>query len=180
MLLSRLVTLFAGLTPQSIFSSHHARPTIYLIRHGEKDHHQLVGLNDNGRIRAHCLTHVFGPNSPYKIGYILAPAPEPEGIHDRSFRTVTPLATALNLTVDTSCGQYEPECAAEMVKAYTGPGNILVCWQHGALKIIMEELGGQDIPSYPDDRNDLMWTASRDWTGLLDVQSECCPELDDC
>lgn len=51
-----------------------ARPTVYLVRHGEKpedpeDHY----LNADGYKRAECLRTVFGKDSPYDIGYILAP-----------------------------------------------------------------------------------------------------------
>lgn len=49
-------------------------PTVYLVRHGEKpedpeDHY----LNADGYKRAECLRTVFGKDSPYDIGYILAP-----------------------------------------------------------------------------------------------------------
>lgn len=60
----------------SVGSAHH-KPTVYLIRHGEKpadkkDH----GLSMDGEIRAQCLRHVFGERSGYNIGYILAPRPK--------------------------------------------------------------------------------------------------------
>jgi hypothetical protein len=50
------------------------RPTVYLIRHGEKpadknDHR----LNLDGEMRAQCLRHVFGQGSEYDIEYIMAP-----------------------------------------------------------------------------------------------------------
>lgn len=49
-------------------------PTVYMIRHGEKprdpkDH----GLASDGIKRAQCLRHVFGQESEYNIGYIMAP-----------------------------------------------------------------------------------------------------------
>lgn len=54
------------------FAQHH--PTVYLIRHGEKptdpDNH---GLALDGTKRAQCLRGVFGADSNYQIGHIMAP-----------------------------------------------------------------------------------------------------------
>jgi hypothetical protein len=51
-----------------------SRPTVYLVRHGEKpadkDDHRLA---PDGEARAQCLRHVFGKRSGYNIGYIMAP-----------------------------------------------------------------------------------------------------------
>jgi hypothetical protein len=174
-----LASLTTTLVSQSILDTV-TKPTVYLIRHAEKDLNDTIGLNEKGRVRAQCLTHVFGPQSPYDIGYIIAQQPYSNGTHRRSFETVTPLAASLNLTVDTSCDKYDIKCAADLVRSYTGPGNILICWQHGKLRKIMKALGGQKFPRYPDDRNDIIWTASEDWTYIEEVQSECCPELDNC
>ena len=53
-----------------------ADPTVYLIRHGEKPSDGSDGLSATGLERAQCLTNVFGPNSGYNIGYILAEHPK--------------------------------------------------------------------------------------------------------
>lgn len=49
-------------------------PTVYLIRHAEKpanpDNHDLTS---DGVRRAQCLRQVFGADSGYNIGYIIAP-----------------------------------------------------------------------------------------------------------
>lgn len=40
----------------------------------------------------------------------------------------------------------------DVVKGYTGAGNILICWEHDALSDIVDELGKDDNPpTYPDD-----------------------------
>lgn len=58
-------------------------PVVYMIRHGEKpadpnDH----GLTPDGWRRAECLRQVFGANSEYNIGHIMAPLVKPsELIH---------------------------------------------------------------------------------------------------
>jgi hypothetical protein len=40
-----------------------------------------------------------------------------------------------------------------VVEGYTGSGNILICWEHDALTDIVDKLGDDDAPSYPDDRS---------------------------
>ena len=50
------------------------KPTVYLIRHGEKPSDGGTGLDADGEKRARCLRKVFGASSEYKIGYIMAQA----------------------------------------------------------------------------------------------------------
>lgn len=47
-----------------------AKPTVYLIRHGEKPA-SGNGLNAQGMQRAQCLRNVFGASSSYDIDLIL-------------------------------------------------------------------------------------------------------------
>jgi hypothetical protein len=49
--------------------------TVYLIRHGEKPEPETNGLSAQGLERAQALPSVFGPGSPYNIGYIMAQTP---------------------------------------------------------------------------------------------------------
>jgi hypothetical protein len=49
--------------------------TVYLIRHGEKPEPEGNGLSAQGVERAQALPGVFGPGSPYNIGYIMAEHP---------------------------------------------------------------------------------------------------------
>ena len=53
-----------------------SRATVYLIRHGEKPEPEGNGLSAQGVERAQALPGVFGPGSPYNIGYIIAQSPE--------------------------------------------------------------------------------------------------------
>ena len=49
------------------------KPTIYLIRHGEKpEDDDIPGLSPQGKQRAQCLRNVFSRSSSYSIGYIMA------------------------------------------------------------------------------------------------------------
>jgi hypothetical protein len=54
---------------------------LYLIRHGEKppketDGEDAPGLSTQGVNRAQGLVQVFGRDSPYNIGYIIAQHPK--------------------------------------------------------------------------------------------------------
>ena len=51
-------------------------PTVYLIRHGEKPADGGNGLSAQGLDRAQCLPSVFGKNSQYNIGKIMAQTPK--------------------------------------------------------------------------------------------------------
>ncbi|KAK6204008.1 hypothetical protein LQW54_008581 [Pestalotiopsis sp. IQ-011] len=157
-----------------------ATPTVYLIRHGEKPaDDDETGLSTQGEQRAQCLRSVFGATSSYDIGHIMAQTPLSNGKRQRPYDTVLPLATDLGLTVDTSCDRDDEDCVADVVKAYTGSGNILVCWEHKQLNNIAEALGADDVDDYPDDSYNLIWTDPYNWTEITDITSENCAGLDD-
>lgn len=48
------------------------KPTIYMIRHGEKPDDGSNGLSPEGEQRADCIRGVFGASSQYNIGKIMA------------------------------------------------------------------------------------------------------------
>jgi hypothetical protein len=72
-----------------------------------------------------------------------------DGTRARPLATVQPLATDLGITVDTSCDRDDQKCVAKVVNAYTGSGNILICWEHDALTNIVAALGDSNAPTYP-------------------------------
>ncbi|GIK03809.1 hypothetical protein Aspvir_007883 [Aspergillus viridinutans] len=156
-----------------------AKPTVYLIRHGEKPSDGGNGLSAQGLERAQCLRTVFGSASSYNIGYIMAQTPKSDGSRARPYETVEPLAEDLGLTVDTSCDRDDPKCVRDVVDSYTGSGNILICWEHDALTDIVDKLGDDDAPTYPDDRFDLIWTDPYPYSEITAQTSEQCPGLDD-
>ena len=41
---------------------------------------------------------------------------------------------------------------AEAVNDYEGPGNILISWRHGKMRELVQALGYDDPPEYPEDR----------------------------
>ncbi|KAE8352464.1 hypothetical protein BDV28DRAFT_135134 [Aspergillus coremiiformis] len=154
-------------------------PTVYLIRHGEKSGNPLdSGLNADGFKRAACIQGIFGADSHYKIGYIMAPHVNKKGQHRRSYETVLPLATDLGLTIDTSCKRNHVHCVADKIADYDGPGNILIAWRHGKMKKLVRALGYDDPPRYPDNRFDLVWTIPFPYNNITDIRSEECPGLD--
>ena len=63
--------------------------TVYLIRHGEKPADGGNGLTTQGMQRAQCLRKVFGNESTYDIGYIIAEQPK-SSTHLRHFHRFTP------------------------------------------------------------------------------------------
>lgn len=64
-------------------------PILYLIRHGEKppkqpDGEDGPGLSAEGVDRSQALVEVFGRNSSYNIGYIIAQEPKKRKPHSPS------------------------------------------------------------------------------------------------
>ncbi|KAK5123924.1 hypothetical protein LTR85_002121 [Meristemomyces frigidus] len=155
-----------------------AEPTVYLIRHGEKPA-SGNGLSAQGMQRAQCLRTVFGANSSYGIGHIMAETPKSSGARARPYDTVEPLAEDLGLAVDTSCDRDDSDCVADVVDSYVGSGNILICWEHDALTDIVTALGDDNAPTYPDDSFNIIWTDPYDYSEITSMSSEDCPGLDD-
>lgn len=66
--------------------------------------------------------------------------------------TVLPLAHDLGLQIDVHCTRKEPECVADAIRAFDGPGNLLISWRHSNMHTIQELLGFEDLVDYPGDR----------------------------
>jgi len=163
-----------------------ASPTVYLIRHGEKppklpNGEDPDGLSVQGIERSKALVQVFGRQSPYNIGYIVAQHPKDDGKEDRPYLTIKPLAETLKPEVDFNHKVHRDDAAgvAQAVQAFHGPGNVLVCWEHHRLQAIAQAIGAQDAPVYPEDRFDVIWTVEPPYDHISNVTSEHCPGLDD-
>lgn len=65
---------------------------------------------------------------------------------------MSPLAEDLGLDVDTHCSRKKPQCVADAIRSYDGPGNILIAWRHKNMAEIQEALGSSDPLEYPDER----------------------------
>ncbi|RAK98425.1 putative 60S ribosome biogenesis protein Rrp14 [Aspergillus ibericus CBS 121593] len=174
-----LLCLFSFGAPLVISASIPSPPTVYLIRHGEKPPDpEDSGLNADGFKRAECLRDLFGVTSPYSIGHVMAPKINSRGQHRRSYETVFPVATDLSLPVDTSCKRNRVECVAQRIREFKGTGNILISWRHSKMREIVQALGYDDPPEYPDERFDLIWTIPYPYDNITDIRSERCPGLD--
>ncbi|PYH99263.1 phosphoglycerate mutase family protein [Aspergillus ellipticus CBS 707.79] len=177
-LLTFLCLLFFSL-PHAFAAAIPSHPTVYLIRHGEKPPNpEDSGLNADGFKRAECLRDVFGATSPYDIAHVMAPKINSLGQHRRSYETVLPVATDLDLPVDTSCKRNRVECVAKRIREFKGPGNILISWRHGKMREIALALGYEDPPDYPEERFDLVWTIPFPYDNITNIHSERCPGLD--
>ncbi|KAI9857118.1 MAG: hypothetical protein M1813_008609 [Trichoglossum hirsutum] len=164
-----------------------------MIRHGEKppkddNGDDVNGLSAAGLSRAQGLVEVFGSASPYDIRYILAEHPKKDGSRTRPFETVSPLAAQLSIKIDDSVSRDDADGAAKAARAYHGPGNVLICWEHGQLSKIAEAIGVKKYAAdsgasgkvkYPDDRFDLIWTVGPPYKEIERVESEGIPGLDD-
>ena len=148
---------------------------VILIRHAEKP---AVGpeLSAQGFKRAEALVKFFR-NNPAVTAYgtpvaIYAAAPKHEDSSVRSIQTVTPLARAIRVNIDTSFtrGQTNKIVRAIMEEpAYDGR-MVLVCWQHTNLVEIAQNLAAYNnsprvsIPLvWPDETFDRVW--------ILDLKS---------
>jgi hypothetical protein len=146
-----------------------------MIRHGEKPPADGIRLSAAGTWRANHLPGVFGPQSNFNIGYILAEKPNeglcsrflvsiwdpnvpPEDGHDeRPYLTVLPLANSLELkTADNSFDirfkRDKSQKVADAVNNFQGPGNILICWEHKALTDLAAAIGVTNPPEYDGTR----------------------------
>jgi len=174
-------------------------PTLYLIRHGEKDEDPVtgedgIGLSATGLNRAQQLVQVFGRSSPYDIGCILAQHPKKDGHRIRPYDTVKPLHKALpGVPFNHEIDRDDISGVAAFVKDYVSnsqsKGNLLICWEHKQLNDIAgaiiraDNIGSGDantpLPEYPGDRFDIIWTMNAPYNKIDDETSEHCKPLDD-
>ena len=142
---------------------------VILIRHAEKPA-EGTGLSAQGFKRAEALVKFFTTEAAVtRYGTpvaIYAAAPKHEDSSVRSIQTVTPLANALNIKIDTrfTRGQTNKIVRDLMENpAYDGR-LVLVCWQHTNLVEIAQNLAEYNnsprvsIPQlWPDDVYDRVW-----------------------
>ncbi|KAG0041690.1 hypothetical protein BGZ83_001443 [Gryganskiella cystojenkinii] len=153
------------------------KPTVYLIRHGEKPSNDGKGLNSDGEKRAQCLRKIFGAKSKYNIGFIMAQQFKPDGSRKRPFLTVSPLAKDLHLSVNIKCDRDDAKCVQKAVSNYKGSGNILICWEHDALTNIAKSLGDKTPPTYPDEKFGQIWTDLAPYADVTTITEEDCKGL---
>ncbi|OAA56879.1 hypothetical protein ISF_07395 [Cordyceps fumosorosea ARSEF 2679] len=149
-----------------------AEPHIYLIRHAEKNRDGTISAQ--GKKREQCLIDVFGRDSKFNIQKIIVQNPYAgDNLSQRPYNTTLPLAKSLGLTIEHQCDYDETDCAAKEARAYDGPGNILIAWEHVKLRKVSEALGA-DAPKYPDSRYDLIYDQPYPYDEVT-TYSEACP-----
>lgn len=65
-----------------------------------------------------------------------------------------PLANKLKPDVkfDHSIERDDVKKVAKKAKAFQGPGNVLICWEHDTLHKIAKAIGVENAPDYPGKR----------------------------
>ncbi|GAA5874596.1 hypothetical protein JCM8547_002199 [Rhodosporidiobolus lusitaniae] len=158
-----------------------ATPKILLLRHGEKPLNLGVGLNCVGKKRAQCLRKILGPDSAHNLGLVVSQSYNKKtGHRKRSYSTVEPLAEDWGLKVDHECYKMDPECAARKVREYVeagGTGEVVIAWKGMMIGAIASALGVQDVPHYPMNRYDTIWTIIN--STLVSQEPEECPGIPD-
>ena len=118
---------------------------VIIIRHGEKQEYGNQ-LSEKGYKRADALVNFF-LSVPEVNEYgspvaIYAAAPKNEDSSIRSIQTVTPLARALNITINTGFTRGQAHKLVRDIMEnprYTGR-MVLISWQHGHIPDIVREL----------------------------------------
>ena len=144
---------------------HHKIPQyVTLIRHGEKNQ-TSNHLSPRGFQRANCI----GKNlAHYNFTHIFAYNDKPS---HRSVETVTPLAHALNLHLDTSFKRDDIQKLVDYINSLDKNAHALVCWEHHLLTDIAHDLGVDNPPEFADDEYDAMWDVRN---GILYFGREHC------
>jgi broad specificity phosphatase PhoE len=169
-----------------------APDVVMIIRHGEKPDGTEPGVDENGNEddssltalgwqRAHALVGLFDPAE----GDPRAPLARPDRIYaagvtddgegQRTRETVTPLADALGVPVDTELGRGDEKKLVKDVLAQSG--STLISWQHGGIPEIVDDfpsVSPKPPEEWPSDRFDVVWTLTRTADGWHFTQT---PEL---
>jgi len=170
--------------------SHQSGPpdVIYIIRHGEKpaepaprraapphrgvDFHGIQNehsLLPRGWQRSGALAALFDPSQgPLRAGLqvprmLISPSYGDSGktAQHRTHQTIRGIADRLGIAIAADFGKgHEPQLAEAL--AESGPGAVLICWDHAhipALASALPLVQGTVIPqTWPADRFDVIWT----------------------
>jgi hypothetical protein len=130
---------------------------VLVIRHAEKSGSKFdPHINPRGLQRAAALPNLF-PEKFATPQFIFASRPAPHS--NRPVETVTPLARALNLTIDTRFTDEDyPGLAQFVVTNPVHAGKIvLICWHHDRIPALTARLGVTHPPSWPAAQFDRVW-----------------------
>jgi broad specificity phosphatase PhoE len=159
---------------------------VLIIRHAEKPDDNSIHLSPDGQKRAEALQRLFEKSTdrpdPYpRPGFLFATK---ESAHsNRPVETVTPLAKALNLDIDTRFGNDDfADLAGELrTKPRYAGATVLVCWHHGTIPELATKLGAVGVPDrWKDSVFDRVWVITyRDGEATLTSRHQALMPGDD-
>ena len=165
--------LFACLT---LTSSLCAIPEqVILVRHGEKPK-TGINLSQKGQQRAAALAPYFiGTTQLNQYGspiVIYAQAQKDSTDSLRPIETMTPLAAALNMKLNTTYTKDQTkDCAQDILTNATYAGKmVLCCFEHDALETLAHKLGVKPKPKWPNSVYDWVWIINFDSKGKASLQ----------
>ena len=119
--------------------------TVLIVRHAEKDTEtEGVPLSDDGHARAQMLMHVAGDAGVAAVcatGYV------------RTQQTVQPLADQLGLPVQEIAATDAEGLVDHLLSNYAGEV-VVIAGHRNTMPAVIEQLGGDPIPSIPDEEYD--------------------------
>lgn len=150
---------------------------VFIIRHGEKPS-TGESLALKGKIRAAALVPFLLENPLYtKYGppvAIFAQGTPTIHASPRAIETMTPLAKALNIKINTNYSRVEASHAAQEILSnpdYHGK-TVVACFEHVALEDVAAGLGITPRPSWPKNIWDRVWIVNFDEQGHPTLQTE--------
>jgi hypothetical protein len=145
--------------PGPITSTGTPPASILLIRHAEKLTDGQIDLSPTGYQRARLLPTLFtsGKGDLPSPQFIFATHQSKHS--NRPVETVTPLAAALHLSIDSTIANEDyASLAAELLSGKYAGKVVLVAWHHGTLPALVTVLGVQPpYTSWPDQQFDRVW-----------------------
>jgi hypothetical protein len=140
--------------------------TIIIIRHAEKLTDGRIDLSPTGFKRAALLPKLFLPSG------VRPDLPTPQALiathqsahSNRPVETITPLATALRLSIDSSYMSEDYAALARSLLSGKYAGKVvLIAWHHGVLPAFVTALGVQPpYANWPDAQFDRIWRIDYD------------------
>ena len=150
---------------------------VFIIRHGEKPEFGN-DLDFQGYQRAAGLANFF-ENTPElkKFGLpvaIFAMAPSSDDPSKRPIETVTPLANALGIQINTSFSklQLQPMVSQIMQNAAYDNKALLICWEHKMMPYLARDFGASGAPfNWEDNVFNQVWILSFTGSGMTQFKS---------
>ena len=160
-----------------------ANSVVLVIRHGEKPT-SGTGLAPAGEARAQAYAKYFPSyrfnGKPFHVDYIFATADSKNSFRERL--TVAPLASATKLKTDLRFKNKEYQALADAMRAKSYGKNIVICWHHGKIPVLLTALGADAaklIPGgkWPDETFDWVIQLAYDKHGkIIPTQTARIPE----